>query len=117
MALDPCSTAQLVAWLTERADDRQFVLESADTFWRLAPGRFPAALSLAPAAGERALMVAYAMLYRRQTFRGCMVVGRAYLTIAQGLLAQDARFQVQLYDLRNPVTPYTPGGRGVVGGP
>ena len=32
-------------------------------------------------------------------------------------LAQDALYQQQLYDLRNPVTAYTAGGAGVQSGP
>jgi hypothetical protein len=57
------------------------------------------------------------MLYRRQTFKGKLVVAVACVEIAKCLLAQDAQYQVLLYDQRHPVTEYTAGGRGVKAGP
>lgn len=120
--LDPASTAALVASLASMADDGEFVLESAPTFFRLlgpalSPGMYPAALVVQPAPGEQAYLVGFAMMYRRQVFRGLLVCGLANVPTAKGLLAQNAQYQVQVYDQRHPVTPYTAGGSGVKAGP
>ena len=115
--LDPASTAALVALLAAQADDKQFILESVATHFRFFQSRFPAAVALAPQTGEQAYLVAYAMLYRRIPFRGGMVVGASSVTMAKGLLAQDAQFQTQSYDQKHPFTEYTPGGNGTFVGP
>jgi hypothetical protein len=115
--LDPTSTAALVIRLAAMADDRQFQLDSAETFLRYLKGPYPAAVGLAPSQGESAWLVAYAILYRRQTFRGALVVGHANCDTARAILANDALYHVLSYDVKWPVTEYTAGGRGVIGGP
>jgi len=116
-SVDLATTAALVSKLSSMADDEVFQLESAPSEWRYTPSRYPGSDALKPPMGEQAYCVAYSMLYRRQKLRGNIIVGKAYVDIARGLLAQDAMYQVQLFDLRNPVTEYTAGGRGVRGGP
>jgi hypothetical protein len=117
MGYDLTQIPVLRAQLAAMADDRQFLLESAATFWRATPtGRFPAALSLAPVAAEEGVMVAYRVQYRRLVWRGHIVVGPANVPIAQLLLAQDALFQLQQYERDHP-PQYLPGGPGVKAGP
>jgi len=117
MSLSPADTAALVATLAARADDRQFLLDSAATPLRALLHRYPAAQGLLPQPGEQPYLVAFAVLYRRIMFSGGLVVAQANIPTAEALLAQDAEFQMDLYDLRNPVTDYTPGGAGVQSGP
>jgi hypothetical protein len=118
MSYDPVSVAAEVAVLAARADDLQFTVVVEPTSLRaLNVDRYPAARSLLPLVGQTAYVVCYAILYRRVTFGGGMVVSQTNVTLATGLLAEEATFQLALYDLRNPVTEYTPGGRGVVSGP
>ena len=117
MQLDIATTTALVARLAAMADDETFQLESAPTTWRYTPGRYPAADALKPPVGEQPYCVAYRIMYRRQTFKGVLVVGAAYVDIAKSLLAQDALYQVQRYEWLNPWTEYTAGGKGVRGGP
>ena len=117
MPFDPESQAELVAQLITLADDGKFPLESAPTTIRSMPSIYAAAQQLLPAPGEQPYLVAYTFLYRRIMFSGGLVCGAANIPIAEGILAQDALFQQQLYDLRNPVTEYTAGGWGVIGGP
>jgi hypothetical protein len=117
MPFDPDSTAALVAQLAATADDGKFNLEAVETTIRSMPSIYTVANGILPAPGERPYIVAYTFLYRRVTFSGGLICGQANIPIAQGTLAQDALFQQQLYDLRNPVTAYTAGGSGVVSGP
>lgn len=116
MSFDPAELAALCAWLARQSDDGQFVLEAALSAWQFTQ-QYPAAMSLAPGLGQQAWAVGYRMLYRRQTFKGQLVVAVACVEIAKCLLAQDAQYQVLLYDQRHPVTEYTAGGRGVKAGP
>lgn len=116
--IDPASTAALVAELAAMADDRVFLLQSAATSKvSLLQRRYPVALALRPQPGEQAYVVGYRMLYRRQVFAGQLVVAAANIGMAEGILALDAQFIVRTYDVRNPVTEYTPGGSGVNAGP
>lgn len=117
MSLSPADTAALVTSLAARADDKLFQLDSAATSLRAMLNQYPAAPSLLPAPGEQPYLVAYCIVYRRITWSGGLVVARANIPTAEAILAQDAEFQIDLYDLRNPVTEYTPGGRGVQSGP
>ena len=118
MPYDPATTAAAIAQLAAQADDLKFTITNKVTSLRLyQPGRFPAALSLAPKADETAYLVWYAMLYRRLLFSGGLVVGLVNVGIAEGLLVEDAQFRVAMYDVKHPVNEYTPGGRGVKSGP
>jgi len=117
MPFDPESTAELVAQLAALADDGKFNLEAVATTVRSMPSVYAVASSILPAPGEQAYVVAYTFLYRRVTFSGGLVCGLSSISVAEGTLAQDALYQQQLYDLRNPVTAYTAGGAGVQSGP
>lgn len=118
MAFDPQSVAALVASIAQQTDDLEYHQEIAPTDLRAVNlERYPAASTLLPAAGDTPLLVRYWVVYRRVRFCGELVVGLANVATAIGILAEDSLFQIQSYDLRFPVTPYTPGGRGVVSGP
>jgi hypothetical protein len=114
MDFSAASTATIVARLACMADDRQFRLESAETFLRFTPKVYPCAQSIAPRTGEPAYMVGYCLLYRRHVFRGLLVCGLAYMGIAEAILANDALFQVEHYDQQHPRTEYS---ISEVGGP
>lgn len=116
-SFDPTDTAALVAKLAAMADDKTFQMATAETPLRYLSGRFPIAPALQPQQGETAWLVGYLMMYRRQVFRGQLVVAFTHIDTAKAVLAQDAWFQVRTYDLRNPWSYETAGGSGVRAGP
>ena len=125
--IDPQELARLVAWLADQADDKRFGLAAQPTAWRqavpsqAAPQLSGQAVGLAPAPGVQAWVVGYELMYRRQHFHAHLVVASAFIGIAKGLLAQDARFQLESWNQQHPwydSPDYsTAGGKGVRAGP